>query len=535
MRRNADEDLRALERRAAAGDPVAQAALRRELVRLGRAEDQRAFLIDLAPEASVVAHAAGVRAVLRSLNALKFFTVTTGRPNSENRLQIRVFAKRSIPRQDEELREAARRVGLAFWGVEGDGGDPGRPFLEFFVYLTRKPDPPSQAVTLPERFWPIYKGGVERGQEGKRRNLCAPPSDDRLQSRAYAAGELFHVRLLDPDEKAPRRLDLQPYVPRSPMPGEDRTIPRVCLAETPGDALSASEAWKFFESDRALHIYTNAAPVEGRIPPEALLPDVGQTGEVWCRCSVPMVLAASFSPDVTRGLLESTWALWQELNIDESMTLTEAKPDLGAFMNERLHHLHPGGTRPKLSQKAKAVRCNPDPLEPLLVAEVECLDGRGPNGEDLWRKRVSDAEIMTQIATLDLPDGWLKFLAELVCQDALPIDPQKLRKAGFRRTGRTARGFSALGLQVQVEGWGESCLEEGLLYEGDIPGSGDGRLQAYIDEQTARKRTLPSDDIDAVPPGARRWLLSLWLPAAPKPHQNSDVVSVDLWEGSLTP
>lgn len=178
-------------------------------------------------------------------------------------------------------------------------------------------------------------------------------------------------------------------------------------------------------------------------------------------------------------------------------------------------------------------RANPaDSLDPLLVADIECLDGRAPGGRDLWRKRVSDSEIMAQIETLGLPDGWVAFLAELVRQDALPTDQEKLRKAGFRRVGRTARGFSADGLQVQVEGWGESCLEDGL-HEGEIPGSGDGRLQAYIDEQTTRKRTLPGDDVDAVPPGARRWLLSLWLPAAPEPNQNHEVVSVDLWEGTL--
>lgn len=159
--------------------------------------------------------------------------------------------------------------------------------------------------------------------------------------------------------------------------------------------------------------------------------------------------------------------------------------------------------------------------DPLVIADLECLDGEGPGGDDLWRRSCPAAQILSRVRSVGAPEAWVNFLRELVRARAVSFSTDSMDAAGLEPMGRTSRGFSAMGHLVQVEGWRDSCLPVE-----DPPGSGEGRLEAYIEEHMRRKRSLPPHDPDASPGG--EWVLSLWLPAIPN-NDGYEVVSVDLW------
>lgn len=213
-------------------------------------------------------------------------------------------------------------------------------------------------------------------RNGPKNESCTPPFDRRLvKKRVYAAGELFHVMVLPAKQKVADRLRLTPGVPKDPMDKEDATIRRVCLAHSPGDALAAIEAWdgRFRANAHAqgavIHIYTNEGPVEARIPPRSLLPDVQATGEVWCRCPVPVVRVATIGAPETEELLADTNHAWLDLNTDFGATITEAKPELGVFMDLEADVYGELGIMGWLAAKAPATA-----LEAAVVSKAADMD-----------------------------------------------------------------------------------------------------------------------------------------------------------------
>ena len=200
-----------------------------------------------------------------------------------------------------------------------------------------------------------------------KKSACSPPADRRLtEKRVYAAGELFHVRL-SPRQKAAQRLVIRSAVPLTAMKGEDKKIKRACLAPSPGAALAAIDLWtlgiaggggrfKGMRGKAAVHIYANEGPVEARIPPRKLLPDVEDTGEVWCRCPVPAVLIGTIDARETDKLVNSSWDHF----LDDA-------GDAAGYLN---HHASVYGRkhgimgwlatkRPVLRESAPPLRCNP--------------------------------------------------------------------------------------------------------------------------------------------------------------------------------
>lgn len=228
-------------------------------------------------------------------------------------------------------------------------------------------------------------------RNGPKNESCTPPFDRRLvKKRVYAAGELFHVMVLPAKQKVADRLRLTPGVPKDPMDKEDATIRRVCLAHSPGDALAAIEAWdgRFRANAHAqgavIHIYTNEGPVEARIPPRSLLPDVQATGEVWCRCPVPVVRVATIGAPETERLLADTNRQWLDLNADFGATITKAKPELGVFMDLEAEVYGELGIMGWLAAKAPATA-----LEAAVVSKAADMD----HGDGVRRPSVTGVPI----------------------------------------------------------------------------------------------------------------------------------------------
>lgn len=163
--------------------------------------------------------------------------------------------------------------------------------------------------------------------------MRTPPPDRRLRKHSYEPGDLFHVRLLPVSKKSPPLLTIRPGIPRTPHPDEDVTIKRVSLAQTPGEGLAAIEAWNLAHKRLKVHVYTNTGPVDGRLPPMTLVPDARQTGEVWSRSPVPMVRIGVLPERETRELLLEAMFMWRELNSEYRLTVFQALPELGVFMD----------------------------------------------------------------------------------------------------------------------------------------------------------------------------------------------------------
>lgn len=116
--------------------------------------------------------------------------------------------------------------------------------------------------------------------------------------RVYPAGTLLHVRKRVLDQSHASALTLEPRIPRTPLPGEDKHTPRVSLAPRLGGALwGIGFQSKINREDRPWDVYANAKPVAGVIPSFLDVPDKDESGEVWSLEPVPVTRIGTIGPD----------------------------------------------------------------------------------------------------------------------------------------------------------------------------------------------------------------------------------------------
>jgi hypothetical protein len=155
---------------------------------------------------------------------------------------------------------------------------------------------------------------------------------ERTRSKIWAAGSLWHLRVVDPKEPLQISGHLEPRLPARPAMGEDKGPARVSLAPTPGLALRGlalnSKSWHVYGYDKALAAYTTIAPVRGVRPSLLQVPDLYQTLEVWSFELVEVKLMWVTDPEKWRHLMESAqppdtygrpWTLRQRINWNENI------------------------------------------------------------------------------------------------------------------------------------------------------------------------------------------------------------------------